>query len=332
LGIGDAAPPLAVAKWVTGSPLTAIEPGQVHVVEFWATWCGPCLASMPHISELQKEYGDKVHFIGVTRENEDVVQKFLDRERKAGETWRETISYRLALDEDSAMNTNYMRAAGQNGIPCAFIVGRDGAVEWIGHPMRIDAPLAKVVSGEWDRGAAIAEQQEQVRQRELQSRLGRVLRAEKPEEALALLDEMTAGTEPSPAMTQMRWMILKRAGRTDEAAKVQGQLVEQVWDSPDMLNQIAWSIAIDTSEQRDLNLAVKAAQRASELREHKDAAILDTLARAHYEQGNLDKAIEWQRKAVAQAEERDEIVATLKRYEDEKTAAAAPPAGESGNP
>ena len=50
-----------------------------------------------------------------------------------------------------------MRAAGQSGIPTAFIVGKTGQVEWIGHPMTMDEPLAQVVAGDWDRAAAKAE-------------------------------------------------------------------------------------------------------------------------------------------------------------------------------
>ena len=50
-----------------------------------------------------------------------------------------------------------MQAAGQNGIPTAFLVGKTGLIEWIGHPMTMDKPLAQVVAGDWDR-SAFAEQ------------------------------------------------------------------------------------------------------------------------------------------------------------------------------
>lgn len=325
LGIGDPAPPLAVAQWVTGEPLAKLEPGQIHVVEFWATWCGPCLASMPHISQLQTAYGDKVRFIGVTREAGDVVQKFLARDQSAGKTWREVITYRLALDQEDAMNAAYMRAAGQSGIPCAFVVGRDGAVEWIGHPMRIDEPLARIVSGEWDRAAAIAEFEEGQRLKAMQTRLSGLLRASKTDDALAFLDEMEQGQTPSPALLRLRWSILKKAGRLAEANAVLARFVEQVWNDANLLNEAAWSIATDRGEQRDLDLALKAAQRASELRQHEDGTILDTLARVYYEQRDLPQAVAWQRRAVKRAPENAELAATLKKYESESTPATDPP-------
>ncbi len=69
LSAGDAAPALSVTKWLKGAPVTSFEKGHVYVVEFWATWCGPCVASMPHLSAIQKEFKDKVTIIGVTSED-----------------------------------------------------------------------------------------------------------------------------------------------------------------------------------------------------------------------------------------------------------------------
>lgn len=86
LAIGDPNPGLRLAKFVKGDEVTAPLKDDVTVVEFWATWCGPCRAGMPHISELQREYGDKVRFIGVTKEDEDVVTQFFGLVAPAGKT------------------------------------------------------------------------------------------------------------------------------------------------------------------------------------------------------------------------------------------------------
>lgn len=68
--------------------------GNVYVVEFWATWCQPCIAGMPHLSRLQEKYAkDGVFIISVTNESADVVDKFLSARHVATDkTYREITS------------------------------------------------------------------------------------------------------------------------------------------------------------------------------------------------------------------------------------------------
>src|ERR1700688_3375629 len=65
LGIGSPAPKLEVQEFVKGDPVKQFDKNKIYVVEFWATWCGPCRTSIPHLSELQKKNKD-VTFIGVS--------------------------------------------------------------------------------------------------------------------------------------------------------------------------------------------------------------------------------------------------------------------------
>lgn len=324
LGIGDAAPELAVSTWVKGESVTGFEPGQTYVVEFWATWCGPCKMSMPHISELQSTYGDKVKFIGVSDETEEVVREFLKAEQAEGKTWDDVITYTLAMDDDKATtNERYMRAAAQNGIPSAFVVGKDGHIEWIGHPMAIEKPLAEVVAGTWDRERAkaeiIAERKMMLRMKQLQEKMQLAAKNEDWESALKILDEMTEGmADGNPAIELTRSSFLRNAGRESEASAIVDGIREKNWDDPNTLNQLAWTLAAQMGGI-ELDLALKAALRADELSKGGDASIQDTVARVYYEMKQLDDAIAWQQKAVDNATGGDRnLKATLEQYQKEK--------------
>ncbi|MCX6360069.1 MAG: CAP domain-containing protein [Armatimonadetes bacterium] len=145
LAVGSPAPPMAVRTWVKGKPIQTLEPGKTYVVEFWATWCGPCVSSIPHVTQLAKQYAGKVTFAGVAVwETGDALRKVMAFVSKMGAR----MGYNVAVDTQSgAMASTWMKAAGQDGIPCAFIISKEGRIAWIGHPMRMEKPLADVVAG-----------------------------------------------------------------------------------------------------------------------------------------------------------------------------------------
>ncbi|MAI72772.1 MAG: hypothetical protein CMM01_17950 [Rhodopirellula sp.] len=149
LAVGDRAPAIQIQQLAFGSPLDAETASGVQVIEFWATWCGPCLSGMPHLSELQETYGDKVTILGITSEDLPTVESFLASSAGDDRTWADIVKYRMAIDDNGATGAAYMRAAGMNSIPTAFIVGKDGVLQWIGHPTSMDGPLKAVVEGTW---------------------------------------------------------------------------------------------------------------------------------------------------------------------------------------
>jgi len=148
LGVGDPAPALKVSKWVKGEAVAKLATNQTYVVEFWATWCGPCRASIPHLTELAHQFTN-VTFIGV-----DVWEQGPDKEANVTKFLKQMgdkMDYHVAMDtEDGDMADHWMKAAGQNGIPAAFVV-QGGKIIWIGHPMSgLEETLKEVASGKFD--------------------------------------------------------------------------------------------------------------------------------------------------------------------------------------
>lgn len=134
----DPAAALSIKEWIKGQPVDVTDGKRIYVVEFWATWCGPCRVSIPHLSKIQKEFRDKdVVVIGISDEEPSVVRPFV--EKMGGK-----MDYIVACDDQRQTFTAYMAAYGQGGIPTAFIVGKDGNIQWFGHPMDgLDARLTK---------------------------------------------------------------------------------------------------------------------------------------------------------------------------------------------
>lgn len=393
--LGDPAPALDIKEWIKGGPvdLAAGKGKTVHVVEFWATWCGPCRTSIPHLTELQKRFKDKgVVFVGVSNEKSDVVKKFVT---KMGDK----MDYAVAIDGGKT-SEGYMEAFNINGIPHAFVVDKDGRIVWQGHPMAgLDTTLEKVVNGKYDLAAAKAEsakqaaaqEKEMAAQKKLQ-KLAKLIgegrddaETKKLEDELVALDKEQGGLfngqafEPADFRKRVAFMPkfqkyqqalmggedpaklaalekelvadapkgfeleeFKKMFRTQmELQKVTPLLeayLEAVGENGDpakavdalakidaakiqsgmALNQLAWSIL--TSEEvkkRDLPAALRFARQANDLAKGEDAAILDTYARALFDNGKTQEAIATQKKAIEKAPEqmKEGLEESLKNYE-----------------
>lgn len=234
--VGDAAPPLAVKEFVKGEPVKELAKGKVYVIEFWATWCGPCIKAIPHVSELQAKHKEVV-FIGV-----DVMEKDADEQVKAFvKKMGDKMNYRVAIDKpdpdadddgSGVMAKTWLEASYQQGIPCSMIVDAAGKVAWIGHPMELDEPLEKVIAGKWDLAAAAKEFKSEIEavkiEKEFTTAVDKALDAEKFAEAVKLLDE---GFAKAPALEKNYGMVkfsALQAQEKEEAAYAYGlKLIEK---------------------------------------------------------------------------------------------------------
>src|SRR5580700_2773202 len=160
LNVGDPAPKLQTGKFVQGDPVTEFAPGKAYIVEFWATWCGPCRASIPHLNETSIKFKDK----GLIVIGQDCSEPDESKVAPFVKSMGESMTYRVALDdkegsEKGKMADTWMQAAGQNGIPTAFLIDTTGHVAWIGHPMALqEKTIDAVLAGNYNaKEAAVAE-------------------------------------------------------------------------------------------------------------------------------------------------------------------------------
>lgn len=342
LTVGSKAPKLDIEHWLSNNSgkfpkVQGFQSNKVYVVEFWATWCGPCVASMPHLAQLQKQYAEKgVQIISVSDEDLDTVKKFLERSvpnsEKGAEGKKQTFAeltagYCLTTDPDQSVYRDYMEASGEGGIPTAFIVGKDGIIEWIGHPMEMDEPLEQVVDGKWDRKKYLKQLEER---KAIEAGLQEVfafIQSEKPAKALKKIDELIgSATDPElkAGLAGIKITILIDSDPS-EAAKQMRDLIGKTKEA-EGLNSLAWSVVEAAQEKEDvpkeiIAVAIEAAEKAVKLAP-KDGAVLDTLAHLFELKGDLDRAIELQKKAVELSPEVPQLKSYLKQLQSDKAEAS----------
>ena len=126
---GHLAPQLTVEKWLTARPDTT---GKVVLIDFWATWCGPCREAIPELNQLQKSFKDDLVVIGVSDEKEAAINKFKTSV---------SMDYALAIDTKAVTNKKY----GIAGIPNVVILSTDGIVRWQGFPLSPQERLTPMI-------------------------------------------------------------------------------------------------------------------------------------------------------------------------------------------
>lgn len=269
LWIGSSAPELSIAKFLNGDSVHGFEKGQVYVVEFWATWCGPCITAFPHLTQMQESYGDDVRFIGVNVWEQEKGQERIDMVEQFVADQGERMGYTVAIEDGTSMADNWMKPAGQGGIPAAFIVDGNSKIAWIGHPGQMDEPLKAVASGDFDSEEAAKEAWE--------------------ENLLSTAFQTLSG-------------LLQSGKDIEKARKISTILINDHFsDNPRGLNAVAWMFLnseADDIGMPDYQTALRAIAKAADATEWKDWGILDTYALAMFKTGDTASAVKWQKKAI----------------------------------
>jgi thiol-disulfide isomerase/thioredoxin len=320
--VGDRAPKLKADQWWQGTDVKEFAPGKVYVVEFWATWCGPCIAIMPHMGELQREYRDKgVTFIGFTAKDQnnnlDGVSAFVSKRGPK-------LGYTFAFADDRETYDSWMTAAGQGGIPCCFVVDGAGKIAYIGHPMYLDLVLPKVVAGTWtgnDVKSLLAAQADV-------NGVFKALSSPNPEVALKALASMDANypeLSNIPYFVAPRIDLLLKAKKYDEAKKAAESVLAKAVKQEDFnaLQSLSGVLRSPGAKEQEgiAALSVQVAEAGLKVAGDKDFIALMNVAETHFALGNNAEARKYGALAIAAAQtpkQKQNLEQRVKAYQDAK--------------
>lgn len=295
--IGDKAPPLTISEWVQGKPvdLDRDKGKKIYMVEFWATWCPPCKASVPRLSKFQKKYEKELTIIGVTATDNrgntaPAIRRFV---KKQGDN----MIYHVAIDEEQKTWDRYMGAFA--GIPHAFLVGRSGHIVWQGSPLdeTLDQVLDDVISGDYDVDSAKVAAEVDRRFEEL-GMLARMQRWS------ALWDGLVSIMilDPTNDLAMMSMRDMYNDGYQDEETfrKWATKHIEKNREDMRAMQRLAACLCDFEDMSKSMpDLALEAARAAYNAPGGKeDAESLATYALAVYRIGEIDRAIAVQQKAL----------------------------------
>jgi len=307
-GLGEVAPALADVEWVQGKALSQYKRGEIYLLTFVNTGTSSTPRVLRQLSALQEAHAkDRLQVVALFVSQSGPIEPpdvFIKRRPEAAKLF-------VARDKNDATLKAWGTLIGRVGPETAVLVDRKGKVVWHGTASGdLDAALAAVIGDDAAalgklidaRGTTDASAKPQL---EALNKAGRARQWDKLVTAADALLALDARSYAAYAGIN-KYMALVSGGKKAEAAAYGKELVAgPLHDDEGALNELAWFIVDPAGKlsdaARDNELALSAAERGCELGNNQDAAILDTLARAHWRLGHRDQALELQKKAVALA-------------------------------
>jgi thiol-disulfide isomerase/thioredoxin len=314
LDVGDKAPATRPKTQVKGEAVKAFEKGKLYIFECWATWCPPCVASIPHLNELNEKMGSKgVVITGVNvwegEKNPEAAKKVKDFVKTQGDK----MSYAIAIGGDKFLR-DWLEAAKVSGIPHAFVINGDGIIVWMGHPMQLNEKML----GDFLTGTKTTEPEKNKTEKKTKDgtvkdetsstleKLGEALNKKNWDLAEKILPEalLTLNARDQANLKEsVESIIALGRGDSSKINVLYEKSAQEHSANAEIQNEIAWDLLTNPRFSKNINLtlAEKCAVRAVALSKEEEADKLDTLARVRWLQGKKDEAIKLQEKAVSKA-------------------------------
>ena len=312
---GAAAPGLDIEEWIQGSE-TTIASGKVYVVFFWESGSTKNKDAIELINDLYKEFTDDgLTVIAITNEEELKAKAMV-------KIMADQMTYIVAIDRRESSKRAWMDASDKKSIPMAFIIDRNGKVAFIGSPAPSDGAnfeevLRKVMAGRFD--PELEEQADPLVRAARQARKMKNWRlaTRHYDEIIALDPKVFAGTSIERFDMILRDMGDKAEAYTYAKSLINGQFAADAGALRMLASKIASDPQIDAAN-RDLDVALSAAEKAKSVAGAKDSASLATLALVYYTRGDMVKAVDFQKQAYfnANPKHKPEYNRTLKAYQE----------------
>lgn len=206
-----------------------------------------------------------------------------------------------------------MESSKQRSMSTAFLIGKTGLVEWIGNPMSMNDPLKQVVEGSWDRAAFVEEYDQRQYESLCQEELFTLMRSGDLEAIEARLDEFSSSDNPGlqqfsahiKPIIRDQWFCIAASNNPDKSIEQLPHVLESLADDPVAVGQLAHQVY--QADRFGLIDSPKVLQQVTDAAEavventDQQSSLLNTIARLHSARGDLQRAIAFQRRAVAAA-------------------------------